>query len=184
MRAERCNSENYTIGLAYRTFLSNGTAKSVFWTLKTNPLLLEVRKARLTSSSLIRPRSKDFIFIKNTKRLLNLLNAKAQSPLPACLRVDPELKPIQLYSISSIPHTKKQLLLRWMGMKAICLPTDCPVCGERGSQAHWTDCFQLSEVALNIYEAEYAKAYDAIARVVSLYHSLKLPTTGTPLVGK
>ena len=57
--------------------------------------------------------------------------------------------------------------------------TDCPVCGERGSQAHWTDCFQLSEVALNIYEAEYTKAYDAIARVVSLYHSLKLPTTGT-----
>ena len=154
----------------YRAFLLNGTAKS-----KTNPLLLEVRKARLTSSSLIRTRSKDFIFIKNNMRLLNLLDAKAQSPIPACLRVGADLKPLQLYSMSPLPHTRSSCFFGG----AICLPTDCPVCGERGSQAHWTDCFQLSEVALNIYEAEYVKADDAIARVVSQYPSLKLPTTGT-----
>jgi hypothetical protein len=111
-------------------------------------------------------------------RLLNLLDAKAQSPIPACLRVDADIKPVQLYSMSPLPHTKKQLLLRWMGMKAICLPTDCPVCGERGSQAHWTDCFQLSEVAV----------HESVRRNRKGCESLPLPQTpdyrDPPLVGK
>ena len=86
----------------------------------------------------------------------------------------------QLYDLGKMTHHPKQLLLRWLGGKAIGLPTFCPICGHKGAQSHWSACHGLDDTALDIYEGSYLKAEERIARVVEEYQARKIiPTTGT-----
>ena len=180
MRLERCSAETFMIGLAHRSFASRPSSKSVFWTLDKNPILLEVRKIRLTTTSKVKPKSNEYTLVRKSFRMDNLLKARSLSPNPSALRIDGEMKPLQLYSFSALQHVKKQLLLRWIGGKAICLPTYCPVCGHKGAQAHWAQCHGLGELSILIEEGCYERVLDSIQRVVELYHSLKTPDSRDP----
>ena len=170
------------IGLAYRAFLSRPSARSVFYTCKKLPLVLEVRKTRLLrqEKSTKKEEKDEVIFIKRQLRMTEFNRDRARSPIPGALLLTAEMVPVQLYGMGKLEHTPKQLLLRWIGGKGICLPTDCSVCGVKGTQAHWSRCHNLGDTTLDIFEGNYARAAEIIGRVVQLYHDRKAPTAGTP----
>lgn len=175
LRVERCAKETFMIGLAYGAFRTQPTSRSVFWTISKNPLVLEVRKIRLTTTSKVRPKSKEVALAKQNIRVVAAMSARAATPFPSTLRLEATLKPTQLYQLGNIPHRKKQMLLRWIGGKAICLPTTCPICQHKGAQAHWLVCYGLQSTSFKIQECQFLEAFDEIAGVVELYHALKTP---------